>query len=94
LEALSNSARIQEAAPPIPSPLGSGSESVWRVLKLARTKIDRWIRSTETPLTISLISGSVSGAGVAFAGSAAPAREAMATAMRIMALARMVLRVR
>ena len=52
-DALPNSARIQDIAPPMPSPLGSGSESVWRVLKLARTKIDLWIRSMEMAETIS-----------------------------------------
>ena len=83
----SNSAWIQEAAPPIPSPLGSGSESVWRVLKLARTKMERWIRSAETSPTIFWMSGSRTGSG----GGASAARPgaARSAAIRIGAQERM-----
>ena len=78
-DALSNSACTQDAAPPMPSPLGSGSESVCRVLKLARTKIDRWIRSAEMSETILLMSGSVTGVGDGV-GASAPRTAASATA--------------
>ena len=79
----SNSARIQAPAPPIPSPLGAGSESVCRVLKLARTKIERWMRSAEISAIIFAISGSGGGGTAASIAAGAAAKRRTANRKRI-----------